>query len=910
MKRLTWMLVGLAVLAGSAVFGCKATEDGLGLLLTTTDATTDASGAADGSESAEVALSDGAALADGAGPTDGAGPDVPVGVDPGPSNDTPSPTDLGPPDAVPPNDVPAIEDLGTADTKTGCTADTDCPGQACNLFTGACVACVKDAHCKDGGTCVDSVCLAKIVCTSDKDCTPLGKVCDDAAGACVECLASTDCTAGSICTPAKTCKEAPLPCASSKDCAAKNQVCDKQVGVCVDCLDDADCTAAQFCTPLHECKPKVCQPGAIVCDGLAAAICAVNGAGLGPAIPCADQTDCTLDGCEPGKGCTHVPSNAGCDDGNACTTGDLCGPAGCVGTPKACDDGKACTEDTCVLATGECKAENTAGPCDDLNPCTVFDICFSGTCQGNGAKSCNDENPCTTDACVPATGCINTPNDGGCSDGNPCTLGDACAQGKCQAGTTPNACDDNSPCTTDSCSPTSGCVHKPSGAPNCCNSNNDCLDGNSCTQDSCADGGACKSNPVTGQPCNDGTSCTTGDTCQAGQCKGTPKNCDDENPCTADSCTGNGQCVHTSQAGACPGGTCVNGGCCQPKCEGKTCGSDGCGGACGECVAGQFCSATFSCKACSCDGKQCGEDGCGKLCGSCAAGTTCSAGGTCVAFNQPCTGPCTGSDVNALLCALDVCDATLIGEKSLGSPHTFSNIAGAAVAVEHLGAATNALGPKKGTSLAVISTGSAVGPEHSVDLPGGQQAADPHVPTSNQSIHDEVELTVTLTAPAGATGFAFRSVFLSVEWEEYIGQTYTDRFYAVLKAPVTTSGQAKIINLGPCLGSANEVVVPNAPPLCYIGVNSGFEEPCSGPVTDISGTGFQCGAGGGGPGGQGNGGSSTGWLITRWPIAPGETFTLTFHIHDAADAIYDSAAVLDGFEWLTGAFLAGTAKLN
>jgi hypothetical protein len=42
-------------------------------------------------------------------------------------------------------------------------------------------------------------------------------------------------------------------------------------------------------------------------------------------------------------------------------------------------------------------------------------------------------------------------------------------------------------------------------------------------------------------------------------------------------------------------------------------------------------------------------------------------------------------------------------------------------------------------------------------------------------------------------------------------------------------------------------------------------------------------------------GSSTGWLYTEWPIEPNEEFTITFHIHDTADAILDSEVILDRF---------------
>ena len=57
----------------------------------------------------------------------------------------------------------------------------------------------------------------------------------------------------------------------------------------------------------------------------------------------------------------------------------------------------------------------------------------------------------------------------------------------------------------------------------------------------------------------------------------------------------------------------------------------------------------------------------------------------------------------------------------------------------------------------------------------------------------------------------------------------------------------------------------------------------------MSGTGYSC-----------PDGSSTGWLRTTHPITAGETFSPDLHIHDTSDEIYDSAALIDNFQWLSG----------
>ena len=54
----------------------------------------------------------------------------------------------------------------------------------------------------------------------------------------------------------------------------------------------------------------------------------------------------------------------------------------------------------------------------------------------------------------------------------------------------------------------------------------------SCREGQCAYDGA----SFNGATCDDGALCTTGDVCNAGECSGVQRDCDDEDPCTADIC--------------------------------------------------------------------------------------------------------------------------------------------------------------------------------------------------------------------------------------------------------------------------------------------------------------------------------------------------------------------------------------
>src|SRR5262249_37038376 len=159
--------------------------------------------------------------------------------------------------------------------------------------------------------------------------------------------------------------------------------------------------------------------------------------------------------------------------------------------------------------------------------------------------------------------------------------GDACSGGVCVG--SPRNCDDGNPCTADSCDPVTGnCTHASvpdgtscsdgnacNGAETCqagtCTSGTpvNCNDNNPCTTDSCFPGpGARSHGPVPdGTSCSDGLACNGAETCQNGTCTaGTPVNCNDGNPCTTDSCN--------NQTGACSHGNVADGTSCS---DGNAC---------------------------------------------------------------------------------------------------------------------------------------------------------------------------------------------------------------------------------------------------------------------------------------------------------------------------------------------------
>jgi hypothetical protein len=171
----------------------------------------------------------------------------------------------------------------------------------------------------------------------------------------------------------------------------------------------------------------------------------------------------------------------------------------------------------------ECDAGGVCGPapdgtsCEDSEPCDGSEVCTAGSCAETAPPSCDDGNPCTADWCIPATGCTNAPVDGApCGGGDRCTVAGRCSGGACVGGG-PLSCDDENPCTADSCDPATGCTNA----------------------------------PVDGIPCAVEDRCSVAGRCSGGACVGGgPLSCDDENPCTADSCDPGTGCTHAPASGA------------------------------------------------------------------------------------------------------------------------------------------------------------------------------------------------------------------------------------------------------------------------------------------------------------------------------------------------------------------------
>jgi len=557
-----------------------------------------------------------------------------------------------------------------------CTAD-QCTTTGCNhlAFKNGTVCSVGILTCL-AGSCGGGKCSGTLVagqCLIDGACVTAGQARPDAP--CLRCvpeISQTDwsmvtavscddgdaCTQGDACDLFGACTSTAVDCSDDNPCT--DDTCKAETG-CVALANEATCATADPCTTEGQCKSGTCVGGG--------------------AKDCNDVNPCTLDQCQAGLGCVHIPVTAPCSaDTDPCTQ-DVCVGGTCVGVPltSVCEIGGMCVPaggkadgNDCLLCDPTKNPSNwtatPAAPCDDANACTFFDTCVADLCVGE-IGSCDDKNACTQDSCEPETGCKFAPVTASCDDVNLCTVADACVAGKCVGKLlTAQDCADGNACTTDSCAAAVGCTHTPNGAPcddgNACTAGDkcnagiclsggvkcackldaDCNDGNTCTLDHCSAEGVCSNDilgPIVG--CDDGNACTKLDTCATGYCQGLPVNCEDGNACTADGCVAETGCTSVAKpasacndANACTSGDlCVNGVCSgtAKNCDdGNACTGDQCDpktGACGHNALpdGAACPAdTVACTADQCSAGSCTHDGI--VAGSCLIAGACLPAGT------------------------------------------------------------------------------------------------------------------------------------------------------------------------------------------------------------------------------------------------------------------------------------------
>ncbi len=285
-------------------------------------------------------------------------------------------------------------------------------------------------------------------------------------------------------------------------------------------------------------------------------------------------------------------------------------------------------------------------------------------------------------------------------------------------------------------------------------------------------------------------------------------------------------------------------------------------------------------------------------------------------IDMDCSGcPDVGGTLENMVCAFDICDPEALIQNQYSSlePTDLCALEDTYEAVPRFGATTNDLAPKKNDSYALMASGLATGTAHSGQCTS-TGVADPWAENETALTYDDMEWHLMLKAPDDAKAFRFKYVFFSEEYDDFISTGFNDKFYVFLEAPSTNDALPTLINFTGCrepdayydfICDAEDFGCDEGEKYCYIAINSAFSDCCwyggcpgfdPATRTDITDTGFVCAADE--MSDSSLMGSSTGWLQTSWPIAGGETFALTFHIHDTQDGVYDSEVILDAFEFL------------
>ncbi len=569
-------------------------------------------------------------------------------------------------------------------------------GNACStgdVCTAGVCAGPKAVKCDDGNPCTIDTCNSaagssdpKLACTFKN--APGGAACDDG----LSCTVNDYCDLGKCVAAQDNCK----PCTSDLSCApyddgnycngivkcidnpAKGKVCAVDVKTVIKCdaSSDTPCST-NTCNPnTGGCSPSILAEGS-PCKAsdkcLTATTCAVNGQCQGKQVNCDDKNDCTTEVCDSALGCKFTPKadNTACDDGSLCTPteSDKCSSGQCLNPTNSC----ACTK------TSDCDkyANADSDQCNEKWDCVVASsgkVCKPIAGSVTVCETANDT-PCTVSTCEPLTGkcAAQTKSDSTlCDDGNVCTVGDFCKSGLCTKTKDLN-CDDGNACTVDVCD-VFGCDHGPkTGAGGCddgdkCTSGDKCVDGvcagvkitcddqNPCTVDTCSKSGGCANQVDNTLKCDDGDPCSTGDICTNGQCAGKALNCDDKNSCTIDVCDGKGGCNNL----VIDGKDCDDGNACTVQ---DTCKSNQCVGVTKSCDDLNPCTED-SCKNGTCgylvsigktcdDGNACTKtDACDKAGACTGVSYTCDTTNTCIAYPQGClaTKGCLGVSNDGIPC--------------------------------------------------------------------------------------------------------------------------------------------------------------------------------------------------------------------------------------------------------------------
>ena len=269
-------------------------------------------------------------------------------------------------------------------TAASCDDNNPCTNDVCGTSGCTHSAAANGTSCSDGNSCTQTdVCQAG-VCTgaNPKSCAPsdqchIAGSCNPSTGTCSNPIATNgaSCNDNDACTQTDACQAGVCTGANPRSCAPPDQChiagsCNPSTGTCSNPIatNGASCNDNDACT-----QTDACQSG--VCTG-------------GNPKSCAPSDQCHIAGtCNSSTGACSNPiatNGASCNDNDACTQTDACQSGVCTGTnPKSCAPSDQChIAGACAPATGVCSnpVKSDGAPCDDGNACTSGDVCAMGAC--------------------------------------------------------------------------------------------------------------------------------------------------------------------------------------------------------------------------------------------------------------------------------------------------------------------------------------------------------------------------------------------------------------------------------------------------------------------------------------------------------------------------------------------------
>jgi len=307
-------------------------------------------------------------------------------------------------------------DGGTPDAgpPPACKLVSDCPAPSGPCLVSTC----------NGGVCGQAAKADGDVCTG----TPTEQ-CRESAGTCKSGTCeytrrvSGTCFDGNPCTEADTCTNSGTCVGTAKVCGTPPSQCHEPAGTCS--IADGTCSYA------FKSSTATCDDGDACtvndrCDGA--------GGCAGERLSCNNPTSQCHEwsGTCSNNQCVYrlKAATATCNDGNNCTVGDVCGNNGaCAGSLLSCNTPPGqCYEWSGTCASNQCvyRPKSSTSACDDGNACTEGEVCDgAGACVAGSPIVCPDlrQNCQLYLRCDPAAGCLYQDR---CSEGEYCGEGICC----------------------------------------------------------------------------------------------------------------------------------------------------------------------------------------------------------------------------------------------------------------------------------------------------------------------------------------------------------------------------------------------------------------------------------------------------------------------------------------------------